>query len=295
MNNLHTRLPPWRSMLFIPAIADRFIEKAPQTGADAIQLDLEDSIPAESKNIARKKLPEQVEKLKQSTDIIIRTNRDIDICIADINAAVIEGVKAITIPKVMGAEHLQLLDEYITQLEAKRQLPLGHIRLIAMIETVDALNKANDIAQSCQRIAGITLGSEDFSLDAGCEPSATYLFTPCQHIVYAAKSANIDAYGFPSSIADYKNHQTLDSALTLASNMGFSGSFCIHPSQVHSINQAFTIDEQVVKQAEKIIEAYQHAIENNLGAIALDGKMIDLPVVEKAKITIKKANYFRHR
>jgi len=155
-------------MLFIPTHINRFIEKARDINADAFQLDLEGSVPDDHKSSARGILPEQVKKLGNTVDFIVRVNLDIDTCIADINAAAIEGVKAITIPKVMGAKHIRLLDEHMTQLEIRRHLPVGEIRLIAMIETVEGLNKAKDIALSCERIGGITLGSEDFSLDAGC-------------------------------------------------------------------------------------------------------------------------------
>jgi citrate lyase subunit beta/citryl-CoA lyase len=274
----------WRTVLFVPAHIDRFVEAAHTRGADAIQLDLEDSIPFPLKPSARQCLPNRIELLEgRGVDILIRINRELNEAILDLEVAVNKGVSAITIPKVMGHEHLRLLDEVITTIEKKKNLPVGHIKMIAMIESVDALLNIQAIAHACKRLEGLTLGSEDFSLDAGFKPTEDNLYYPCQKILYAARSAGIQAYGFPGSIADYNDLGEFKRILKKAKGMGFMSSFCIHPCQVSIINDVFSVSEEEAKEAEEIVNAFDHAHVENVGVIALNGKMIDLPVVERAR------------
>ena len=277
-------LPFWHSVLFIPAHIDRFVDSAHKRGADAVVLDLEDSIPLNAKQQAREILAAQVEKLnKQDLDVLVRVNRDLKNCLADLEAAVIENVKAITVPKAMGAEHIRLLDEAISDIERSKGLPVGEIRLIAMIESIETLLSADKLAQACNRLAGLLFGTEDLSLDGGFEPTEENLFNPAQQLIYAARLANIRAYGFPGSIADYSNADKLTKLIGKAKSMGFDGAFCIHPNQVKTVNEIYKISEQEIQQAQKIVNAYQDAIKNNRAAVEVDGKMVDWPVVERAR------------
>lgn len=288
----HTQpLPHWRSVLFIPAHIDRFVESAHKRNADAVVLDLEDSVPLDSKQQARDVLAQQVAKLsEQNIDVLVRVNRDLKNCLADLEAAVIANIKAITIPKAMGPEHIRLLDETITDIERSKGLPIGDIKLIAMIESIEALLSADKIAHSCIRLAGLLFGTEDLSLDGGFEPSEENLFHPAQKLIYAAKLANIRAYGFPGSIADYSDADKLNKLIVKAKSMGFDGAFCIHPNQVQAVNEIYQISEQEIQQAQKIVDAYKDAIKKNRAAVEVDGKMVDWPVVERAKKVLESQN-----
>ena len=284
-------LPLWHSLLFIPAHVQRFIESAPKRGADAIILDLEDSVPNEIKPLAREHLKEHVNFLnEQSQDILIRINRDLNNAIADLNTAVIQSVKAIIIPKVIGAEHIRLLEEVISELEFNRHLTPNSIQLIAMIETLEGLHNINAIAQSSSRLIGLALGTEDLSLDGGFTATPENFHYPAQQLVYAAKLANIHAYGFPGSIADYSNIDAFTHYQKTAKSMGFNGAFCIHPSQVEPINNTYAISSDELEQANKIVAAYEEAVKNKRGAVEVDGKMIDAPVVERAMKLISQSN-----
>jgi citrate lyase subunit beta / citryl-CoA lyase len=277
-------LPHWRSILFVPAHVERFVHSAHSRGADAIQLDLEDSVPSPAKAEARQALPPAVERLVgHGLDILVRINRELRSCALDLEAAVIPGVKAITLPKVIGPDHILLIDETVTELEHQRHLPVGGIKLIAMIETVAALLNVEQLARACPRLAGITLGSEDFSYDGGFAPTPENLFHPCQRLIYAARTANIQAYGFPGSIADYRDTNAFRALISQARAMGFRGAFCIHPEQVRIVNEEFRITDTEIEQAQRIIAAYETALASGRGAVEVDGKMVDLPVVERAR------------
>jgi len=277
-------LPLWRSILFVPVQRQVFVEAAHTRGADAIQLDLEDSVPRDGKSEARALLPQSIAHLSaQSVDIIVRVNRELSLCVEDMKAAVRPGVAAICLPKVMGSDHIRLVDEALTQLEGKAGLALGSIRLIALVETVDALLNADSLARACSRLGAIALGSEDLSLDGGFEPKPENLFDPCQRLVYAARASNIQVYGFPGTLAEYSNMEYFRTQIQRAKSMGFDGAFCIHPKQVSVINEVYCPTPTDIEHAKKIVAAYQQAQNKQLGAVEVDGRMVDLPVVERAK------------
>ena len=132
MNQLQ---PNWRSLLFVPVTSERFLSKAHTRGADAIILDLEDSILPARKAAARAALPAAVPRVAQGgADVVVRINRPLDLAVADIAASVMPGVAALMLPKVMGPEHVRLLAELVTDREAALGLPIGHTRFLALIE-----------------------------------------------------------------------------------------------------------------------------------------------------------------
>ncbi|MEE4279915.1 MAG: CoA ester lyase [Halieaceae bacterium] len=283
-------LAVWRSVLFVPAQVQRFIDAAPRSGADAIQLDLEDSVPTGQKAVARTGLPAAVEALTMAgAEVLVRINRDLRNAVADLEAAAIPGVRAISVPKVSGPEHLQLVDELLSELEAERSLPRGSIGLIAMIESLSGLACAPALALACPRVIGLTIGSEDFSADAGMEPTRANLFHPCQQILFAARAAGVQAYGFPGSIAGYGDLALYGEQVTQGRSMGFDGAFCIHPSQVAVLNEMFTPSPDALAEARDIVAAYESALAGGRAAAAFDGRMIDLPVVARARALIARA------
>jgi len=280
----------WRSVLFVPAHVERFIEAAPRSGADAVQLDLEDSVPGPQKSTAREGLAATAASLEaDGIDVLVRINRDLRNTVADLTAAVAVGVRAISVPKVSDAGHLQLVDELISELETERSLPDGAIGVIAMIESLAGLERVESIARSCQRLVGVTLGSEDFSADAGMEPTMANLFSPCQRVLFAAHAAGVQAYGFPGSIAEYGDLDVYRTQVAQGRCMGFDGAWCIHPSQVPVLNEEFAPRPGELADARKIIEAYDTALAENRGAAAHGGRMIDLPVVQRARALLARA------
>ena len=157
----------WRSLLFIPVLEDRFIQKAASRGADALVLDLEASIPDNRKAEARNALPAVVEQLAPQVAVTVRINPSRIDAQSDLEACVIPGVQAIHIALCENAEHIQFIDGVISELEAKRDLVAGSVKLIAMIETADSATRAVEIAKASPRLIGLTLGVEDYATSMG--------------------------------------------------------------------------------------------------------------------------------
>lgn len=277
-------LPSWRSLLFLPAHNDKFVEKAHTRGADAYILDLEDSVPSELKDTVRKKVKAAALTVSQSgADALVRINSPLRLGIRDLEYAVCESVTAIVLPKVSSAAQVNLLADVIVELEIEQNMDVGHTGIIAQIEDVKALPHLDDIANCSPRLLGMTIGSEDFAASAGMEPIPEALFIPNQQVLMACRRANIMPLGFAASIADYSDIESFEATITLARKLGFVGAFCVHPTQVDVLNNGFIPSENEILHAQDLIETFE--IQSKLGKAVFQfkGKMIDAPVVARAK------------
>jgi len=289
-------LPLWRSMLFVPANVPKFVDKAHQRGADAIILDLEDSVPLAEKAPARRHLATAASRVSAGgADVVVRINASLRLAAADLEAAVNAAVRAICVPKVSGASQLQWISECIAELELERGLPTGHIRLIALIESTGSLARVNEIARSTSRLVAVTLGPEDFSASAGMEPEADGLLFPNQQIVFAARSAGLLPLGFVGSIGQYDDLQAFRETIRRSRRLGLRGGFCIHPDQVPVMNEEFAPSPEEVAQARGLVEAYEQALRANRGAAEYGGRMIDAPVVARAREVLASHEKIRAR
>ncbi len=283
-NTRNSGSPIWRSMLFIPAHRDDFVGKASQRGADAYILDLEDSVPEAQKEQARGAVVNAADIVAQNgAAALVRINQDLNQATADLEACVHPGVQAIVVPKVVSGSQIQALSNLIDKLEAQRGIVAGHTRLIAQIECVHGLGNLDDIAQSCDRLLGMSLGSEDFSASAGMEPTPEGLLAPNQAIVFACRRAGILPFGFPASIADYSDIERFRNTIHFARQLGFVGALCIHPSQVAILNDEFAPSDAEIERARALIDAYEQGLSEGKGAVEFEGSMVDAPVVTRAR------------
>ena len=274
----------WRSLLFIPAHAERFVPKAHLRGADAIILDLEDGVPPANKMSARATLKSVAARLKEQGQIVVvRVNRDLTDCVEDLRAAVSYGVDAVMLPKTMGPEHVALVDEVLTKLERESTLEQDSTGIVALIETPSALGLASQIAAASPRVVALAIGPEDFSADCGFEPTYRNLFAPCQQLIMSGRSQGVRVYGLPGSIANVADADAFRESTVRAKLMGFDGVLCVHPTQVATINAVYRPSDMELAQARRVVEAFESGIVQGQGAIALDGAMIDLPVVMRAR------------
>ena len=284
-------LPVWRSMLFVPVIVRKFVDGAAKRGADAVILDLEDSVPPAEKPRARALLQEAAEIAgRGGADILVRINRPLPLAVADIAAAVSPRVAALMLPKIESASHLRLLAEVVDEAEAARGMTPGTTRLVAMIETAGAFFEMAEIARAHPRIVAMTLGAEDFALSVGMLPEAEALFIPKQQMIIAARAAGILPLGFLGTVADFKDLDAFRATIRRSRRIGFAGASVIHPSQVAILNEEFSPPAEEVAHADRVVAAYEKATAEGIGAITVDGKMIDVPVVERAQALLR-----RHR
>ncbi|MEM1297885.1 MAG: CoA ester lyase [Pseudomonadota bacterium] len=283
-------LPRWRSMLFVPATAERFVAKAHSRRADAIIVDLEDAVALAEKPRARGLLPSVVSQVGQGgADVVVRINRPLRMAIADLEAAVCKGVHTLMLPKADGAQHVALLHEVVSELEAERGLPLGGIRFFPLIETVDGLYAAREVAAS-PRVVAMGLGGEDFA-DAMGMPGvrAEDMLPYLRQMQVAARAAGVLAVGYAGSIANFSDLDAYATDIAEARAMGMDGGTCIHPAQVAVLNTGFSPTEAEIGQARRIVDAYDAALARGEGAIEVDGKMIDVPVANRARRLLSRA------
>jgi citrate lyase subunit beta/citryl-CoA lyase len=281
------RLPMWRSMLFVPVIVDKFVDAAHRRGADAIILDLEDSVPENQKERARGLIQAAAAKVSQGgADVTVRINRPWRQTLRDLEAAVSPRVRALLLPKTASADHVQLIAEVVTELEVERGMAVGTTGLVPMIETAEAFFKIQDIARADPRVVGLNLGAEDFALSIGMLPEAEGLFYPKQQVVIAARAAGILPLGFIGTVADFKDLEAFRATIQRSRRLGFMGASVIHPSQIAILNQEFRPTEEEVALAQRIVAAYEKSTAEGVGAIVLDGKMVDVPIVVRAQQTL---------
>ena len=282
-------LPVWRSMLFVPVTQRRFVEGAARRGADAIILDLEDSVAASEKQRARTLVPEAADIVSRGgADVVVRINRPLSLAVRDIEAAIGPRVLALALPKVDGPEHVQLLAEVVDEVEAERGIVPGTTRLIAMVETAAAFFRIAEIARAHPRLCALNLGAEDFATSAGILPEAEALSMPKQMAVFAARAAGIMPLGFIGSIAEFHDLDGFRQTIRRSRRFGFIGASVIHPSQVPILNEEFRPSPNEVDHARRVLAAYDKALAEGVGAVTVDGKMIDVPVVERARLLVER-------
>lgn len=282
-------LPIWRSMMFVPVNVQKFVEGAHTRGADVIILDLEDSILPKDKDNARTLVQAAAAKVSRGgADVLVRVNRELRHCVRDLEALVDPAIYGFMLPKVHSAQHVQLVAEALDELEAERGIVNGHTRIVAMIETAEAFFRMKEIAASHPRVVALTLGSEDFALSVGMVPEAEGLFYPKQQVVLAARAAGILPLGFIGTVADYKDLDAFRATARRSRRIGFTGASVIHPSQIAILNEEFRPSAEEVEKARRIVSAFEVAAKGNTGAIEVDGKMVDIPVVERARRTLER-------
>jgi citrate lyase subunit beta / citryl-CoA lyase len=277
-------LPVWRSMLFVPVTVEKYVARAAERGADALILDLEDSVPLAEKPRGRDVLQDAAGAVaKNGADVVVRINRPLRMAIPDIEAAVSPTVQALMLTKIESAEHVQMIAEVVDELEVERGMLPGATKLVALVETASAFLRMTEIARAHPRLVALSIGAEDFALSVGMLPEAEGLFFPKQQMIIAARAAGILPLGFIGTVADFRDLDAFRATIRRSRRLGFAGASCIHPSQVAILNEEYRPSPDEVAAAERAVAAYDAATAAGIGAIELDGKMIDVPVIERAK------------
>ena len=268
-------LPLWRSLLYVPVTNQRFVEKASARGADVIKLDLEDSIPPAEKPAARAAVRDAARVISNAgTEVLVRINRPWRMTVLDLEAAIWPEISGLCLPKLESADHLAFLDETVEELERERGMPVGSIRFMGLIETPRGLNNVRAIAKASPRLMGLSLGQEDYSAALGMPGLGPGdLIEDMRLVQRAAREAGILPLGYAGSIAE----------ITDMDAFGMEGGSCVHPAQVPILNEVFSPTAEEVETADAMVAAYDAAMADGLGAVSFRGKMIDVPVVERAR------------
>jgi citrate lyase subunit beta/citryl-CoA lyase len=277
-------LPVWRSLMYVPVNVDKFVDKAHTRGADVIQLDLEDSIPPAEKERARTLVEKAAAKVRRGgADVVVRINQPLALAVRDLEHSICPDVDGIACTKIDSASHVKLLDELVSGLEEKRGMRVGHSKFITMIETADAFFRIHEIVRASGRTVACNIGGEDFALDCNMQPTGEALFYPKQHMIIAASAAGIMPLGFIDSVAGFGDWEAFRRMVRRSRDFGFMGAGCIHPGQVTIVNEEYTPGAEEVAYARKVIQLDEEAAAAGRGSFQIDGKMIDIPVVVRAR------------
>ncbi len=264
-----------RSLLYVPGQNEKLIEKAAKGSADVVVLDLEDAVPDENKPMAREMLAASCQLIQASGKAAaVRVNASEQLLDLDLPAVIAAGADLVVLPKVEAASQVQAL---------AARLPGKNTGIIGLIESPAGLLNVADIAASHGRLLALSVGTEDLSFDMEMSPCWDALLVPSMQVNIACKAAGIDALGYVGSIAEFRDIAAFETCVQRSVPLGFSGGFAIHPAQVEVLNRAFSPDPAQVELAGRIVEAYGRAKQEGIGAIAVDGKMIDLPVALRAE------------
>ena len=270
-----------RSALFVPLADERFLAKAHERGADALLLDLEDSVPPAQKAEARARLPEAARRLAVAgATVMVRVNNDAGLLADDLKAAAQARAAAVFLPKAESADQVKAASFLLDGCDAG---------VVAMIESPAAVLEAPAIARAGGRLAGLAFGSEDYCGALGIASGAALLDWPAQAVAVAARARGLAAFGLPGPVAEIADMDAYTRLLEKAKAMGFTGTLCVHPKQVAASNGVYSPSDAELALAREIVAAFDAAVKEGRGAFALHGRMIDAPVAEQARATLARA------
>jgi citrate lyase subunit beta/citryl-CoA lyase len=272
-----------RTLLFVPGNRQRMLERAPRAGADAIVIDLEDAVPTADKREARTLVRTQLPKMIASgVPVFVRVNNvRTGLTRDDVMAVVRPGLAGVVHPKTDAPQDLRDLDVLLREAELKHKVRPGDIRVIPLIESPIAVLHCEAIALASDRVIALSLGGEDYSTALGVTRDAAGLAHARGVIATVAAAFGILAIDTP--FPDTKDARGLVAEAKLAKSIGFKGKYLIHPDQAAPVNAAFAPSKDEVVFAKRVVAAAAEAAKKRRGAVALDGVMIDAPIVTRAQ------------
>jgi citrate lyase subunit beta / citryl-CoA lyase len=271
-----------RTFLYVPGVEERKIAKAQTLGADAVILDLEDSVAAERKGEARERVRTFLSgQPNPAVEWLVRVNAlSSPHFEADLACGVAARPDGLVVPKVERPEALREVDARLTEAERGAGQSVGSLKVFAMIESARAVLDAHAIAVATPRLQGLILGHVDLLRDLGLAPGpageGTVHHARC-HLVLAARAAGTDAVD--AIHLNIQDHGALRAEAVQAAGMGFVGKQVIHPGQIPVVHGAFSPSAERVQRAERVLEAWRKAQAEGKGVVALDGELLEPPVV----------------
>jgi citrate lyase subunit beta/citryl-CoA lyase len=279
---------PRRSRLYAPGNNPRLLVGIELHGADCVLLDLEDSVPPAEKAAARILVKHLLGAIDFPNEVWVRIN-SLDLGGREDVAEVVRGrPHGVALPKAESKDDVTALSKELAKAERAVGAPLGSTWIMPILETAKGILHAEDIAAADPRVAVVAFGAEDFTRDVGARRTSESLLFARSMIVAAAKAAGVQASD--TVYADVEDEAGLAAEAHLARALGFDGKGAIHPGQIPALHAAFTPSEGEMDEARKIVAAAEEAEARGIGAIAVGGKMIDRPVLERARRALRLAD-----
>ncbi len=281
-----------RTMLYLPGNNPNMLLRGHLFNPDGLVLDLEDAVAVREKDSARILIRDVLKRGEfGSCEVTVRINGlDTEYWRKDLETLVplgrLDGVRA---PKVDDAATVKLLDEALSEIESKAGMEVGKTKIFCLLETAKGIFNTYDIATASPRVTAVIPGGEDLTADlrTNRSPEGTELEGIRRTVIVAARAAGVDALDtvFPRITDD----EGLRREVAFIKQLGFDGKSVIHPNQVPIIHEIFNPTEKEIERAQKIVAAAKEAAERGLGAVQVDGRMVDAPVVKRALFTLTRA------
>lgn len=276
-----------RSMLFMPGNNPGMLQTAVDFGADAIILDLEDAVSLTEKDAARILVREAMKVNDYSSvEVVVRIN-PLSTPFADEDIGVIARLNpdAILLPKAV-PEDVKIIDEKLSKIEEEEGLEKGSIKIHCLVETTYGVETVYETIKASSRIQAVLLGGEDLAADLAVKrtKSSEEIFYARTKVVNACKALKIDAIDTP--FTDTNDYSGLRADTEKVKGLGFNGKLSINPRQIDTIHEVYSPSEADINYALRVMYAQDEAEKEGLGVFSLDGKMVDLPVINRAKQTL---------
>jgi citrate lyase beta subunit len=282
---------PRRALLYVPGSDWAKMQKAAGLGADSVCLDLEDGVAPNRKEEARKLVVRALHELDFGrSERLVRINAiSSGLEVEDLEAVLAAKPDGIVLPKVARVDEVHVISAKLQLVERAQSLEKNSIALIAQIENAMGLINLKEIAGADPRLDALIFGAEDYASDVGA------IRTPEGEEVLYARSvvvAHAAAFGLQAIDmlwVDFKDRTGLERLAAQGAHLGYSGMQIIHPDQIEPVQSAFTPSEKDVAAARRVVEAYEQHAKEGRGAFALDGKMVDMPIVKAARRVLARA------
>jgi len=284
---MHSR----RALLYMPGDDRRKIQKATTLGVDSICMDLEDGVAANKKAEARSVIAQAMKELDfGDSECCIRINSiGSGLEKRDLAAALAAEPNSIVIPKIETAEQVSWVSERIEIYELTSHLNVGSIRLLIGVETAKGILNLKEIAEADKRLEAIIFGAEDYAASIGAtrtKEGTEVLYA--RSAVITACAAN-DLQAIDMVYIDFRDLEGLRVEAERGAGLGFSGKQIIHPNQVVPVQEAFTPSDEAIEYAKRVVKSFKASEKEGKGAYALDGKMIDMPLLKNAQKVLERA------
>lgn len=281
-----------RTALFVPGNRPDRVDKAVDTAADVVIIDLEDAVPYSQKNETRPAVREKILKYHQRP-VFVRVNAlNTEFFQDDLNAVLVKELACIMVPKVDAADQIQEINRRLLKVEENKGVRPGSVAIMPLIESALAVENVFQIVTQRtepERLFTVAFGAADFALDMGFEITKTgeELCYPRARIAVACRAAGVAPPLDTPFMIDLKDFEALEADIKQARRYGFQGKLCIHPNQIDMCNRLFSPSKAEIQYARKVIQAFDAAEAGGSAAIQVEGKFIDYPVVERCRRILK--------
>jgi citrate lyase beta subunit len=284
---MHSR----RALLYMPGDDRRKIEKATTLKVDCVCMDMEDGVAITQKTEARAVIAQAMKELDfGSSERCIRINSvGSGLEKYDLAAAVATDPEAVVVPKVETATQVRAISDYIEMYERSARKPVGSIRMLVGVETAKGIMNLREIAEADRRLEAIIFGAEDYAASIGArrtKEGTEVLYA--RSAVVTACAAN-DLQAIDMVYIDFRDVEGLRAEAEQGAGLGFSGKQVIHPNQVGVVQEAFSPSSEAIEYAQRVIDAFSASQKEGRGAFALDGRMIDMPLLKNAQKVLDRA------